>query len=83
MEEGRRLLVTAVDGLYMRRRKWARMGPRHVGSATGGEPVGRGQHCAPVACEACVRWLIGGDLDLFKQPGRSCSTGSAQHPGKI
>jgi hypothetical protein len=57
--------------------------PRQVGSVTGGEPVGRGRRCAPVVHEAYAGQLTGGDLGRFKRPGRFCSTGPAQHPGKI
>jgi hypothetical protein len=59
------------------------VGPRQVDSATGGETVGQGWRYAPVAREAYTGRLTGGDLSWFKQPGRSGSTGLAQHPDKL
>jgi hypothetical protein len=62
--------------------KRAHVGPWQVGSATDAEPIGRGWRCAPVSRKTYARRMTGGDLDRFKRPGRSCSTGPAQHPGK-
>jgi hypothetical protein len=55
---GRRLIYAAM--------KTGPQGPRQVGSATDSELVERRWRCAPVAREAYIGRLTGGDLVRFK-----------------